>query len=188
MAVQIPARVLGIAGGVAAIGALALVGGLIGPALVQAAVASEPTIARSIAPVLPSPGTALDDTRLLKRNGDYFAVDAEPGYSLDATSAVTIKKIGYGETSFVTVVTTPSGTYSTDGLASTHIRYPGIHSAQLAVYPFMGYGSIFAWSKLTGWTKIPLLDARSFGYLDSDAGTASDAGVCVKDTTTGVCR
>lgn len=188
MAIQIPPKVLAIAGGAAAIGAFALVGGLIGPALVQAAAASEPTIIKTIAPALPAPpGTALDDTRLLKRNGDYYAVEAEPGYSLEPTSEITIKKIGYGTTSFVTVVTTASGTYSSDALASSNVRYPGIHSEQVRLF-FPPYGSVFAWSKLTGWTSIPLLDAHSFGYLDADAATASAAGVCVKDTATGICR
>jgi hypothetical protein len=37
-----------------------------------------------------------------------------------------VKKIAHGRTSSVTVVTTPSGTYSTDGLLSPHVQYPGI--------------------------------------------------------------
>lgn len=38
----------------------------------------------------------------------------------------TIKKIGYGNTEFVHVLQTPSGTYSTDALQSPNIEYPGV--------------------------------------------------------------
>jgi hypothetical protein len=38
----------------------------------------------------------------------------------------TIKKIGYGNTEFVHVLQTPSGTYSTDALQSPYVEYPGV--------------------------------------------------------------
>lgn len=51
----------------------------------------------------------------------------EPGVSTEVLRRSTVRKIGYGRTSFVTIAETASGTYSSDGLASPHIRYPGIH-------------------------------------------------------------
>lgn len=46
--------------------------------------------------------------------------------STEIKSTRIVKKIGHGRTSMVEIVTTPSGTYSTDGLLSPHVRYPGI--------------------------------------------------------------
>jgi len=37
-----------------------------------------------------------------------------------------VTKIAHGRKSLVTIVTTPTGTYSTDALTSTHVLYPGI--------------------------------------------------------------
>ena len=46
--------------------------------------------------------------------------------SEEIESQTTVKKIGYGRTTYVSIMKTPSGTYSSDGLASPHFRYPGI--------------------------------------------------------------
>ena len=51
----------------------------------------------------------------------------EPWVSTDVVSQRTVRKIAYGRTTFVDIATTPTGTYSSDGLASPHFRYPGIH-------------------------------------------------------------
>ena len=49
--------------------------------------------------------------------------------STEAQHADTIKKIGYGHKTLVSIVTTPSGTYSTDAIASPYVRYSGIDVA-----------------------------------------------------------
>lgn len=62
-------------------------------------------------------------------DGDNFVKPAwtiEPWVSTEALSERTVKKIGYGRTEYVSIVTTASGTYSSDGLASPHLLYPGI--------------------------------------------------------------
>jgi len=144
-----------------------------------------PTIAAVVSKPPFTVGKALD-TNLAKFNGDYFAIGTEPGISMEPDAVTTIRKIGYGETRFVTVSTTPSGTYSSDGLASPYIRYPGVHveRMQVAALPF----GIYGWTKLTGWTKIPLFSANSIGFLDADTVPASQDGVCVADTNVGGCR
>jgi hypothetical protein len=171
------------------IAGLVFVGGIVAPAVIQASEASEPAVAKVFQPLQPPPpGAALDDTRLAKFNGNYFAVDTDPGVSLDGQSSVEIKKIAYGETSYITVTTTKSGTYSSDGLYSPNVRYPGVHTQplQLVVSPLGG--DVLGWSRLSGWVKIPLLGANSIGFLDDDAAPASDHGVCVADTSVGGCR
>ena len=46
--------------------------------------------------------------------------------STDVKRTQIVTKIGAGRSTEVTIVTTPSGIYSTDGLLSPHVRYPGI--------------------------------------------------------------
>ena len=130
-------------------------------------------------------GKALD-THLARFNGDYYAIGIKPGVTLEGTSVV-VEKIGYGRTSFVTITTTPTGVYSSDGLASPNIRYPGVYSQRMQLVPDPFVGGVLGWSKLTGWTKIPLLDAHSIGFLDTATLPSSLHGVCVTDNATGAC-
>ena len=173
--------------GAAAIGGLVAVGGFLVPAV--SSLASEPAttdVLHAIA-LPPAPGATLS-TDLAKFDGRYFAIGTEPDVSLEPESSTTIRKIGYGQTTFVNIVTTSSGTYSTDAMLSPNVRYPGIfvEPEHLHFLPFTG--ALYGWSRLTGWTQIPLLDAHSIGFLDADTVPASSNGVCVADTEDGGCR
>lgn len=69
--------------------------------------------------------------------------EVEPWVSTEVISQSSVRKIGYGRTSFVTIGRTATGTYSSDGLASPHIHYPGIvkndrPSSFLTIVPFEG--------------------------------------------------
>ena len=91
---------------------------LIAPGLV-AAVAEEPVaaVASTIEDLFPS----IDPKAFRKYN-----IVLGEGVSTDVTRTQTVKKIGYGYTSTVKIVTTPSGTYSSDAIVSPHVLYPGI--------------------------------------------------------------
>jgi hypothetical protein len=171
--------------GIATIGALAIAGAVVGPAIFQATMASEPRAAQMLG-VIPK-GKALD-TNLVRFNGDYYAIGTAPGVSLEPTSQVQVMKIGYGQTSFVNIMTTSSGIYSSEALASPYFRYPGIYKQRLHVVASPFSGSVLGWSRLSGWVKIPLLDAGSIAYL-SDYMTPHGAdGVCVRSSDAGHCR
>jgi hypothetical protein len=64
----------------------------------------------------------LIDPKIFRRY-DFTFDDSVSG---DIESTRVVKKIAGGRTSEVTITTTPSGTYSTDGLLSPHVQYPGI--------------------------------------------------------------
>lgn len=64
---------------------------------------------------------AFDPDRLMRWS--YYV---QPGVSVEPIRETVVRKIGYGRTSYVNVMETASGVYSTDGLASPHIQYPGI--------------------------------------------------------------
>jgi hypothetical protein len=173
--------------GAAVIGGLVAVGGVILPAVLQTSLASEPGIADALQPLQhPSRGAALDDN-LLKIDGNYYDVANTPEVSWTPLSSAVVRKIGYGRTTFVTIATTASGTYSTDGLTSPNIRYPGIFTERehITILPFAG---IFGWSHHGGWVRIPLTTAHSVGFLDSDLVPHSQSGVCVTEMIDGGCR
>lgn len=79
-------------------------------------------------------------------DGDDFVkpdFTVEPWVSTEALNRTTVRKISYGRTEFVSIVETNTGTYSSDGLESPHIRYPGIvknaeAGSFLMLVPFAG--------------------------------------------------
>lgn len=167
---------------------MAMVGIVIGAlsGLAVAQLQPGPTLAAVVANPPFNSGKALD-TNLAKFNGAYYAIGTAPSVSMEPEASDTVRKVGYGQTSYVTVNKTSTGTYSTDGLASPYVRYPGIYSVPLtvAISPF---GGVLGWSRLSGWVRIPLFSARSIGFLDDGRIPASQNGVCVTDNAGGGCR
>jgi len=62
------------------------------------------------------------DMRRLKK----FDITLDDSVSTEITHTQIIKKIGFGQKKIVSVITTPSGTYSSDALTSPNVKYPGI--------------------------------------------------------------
>jgi len=103
---------------------------------------------------------AFDASRFVIFDDSLFSVTMEPTVSTEALETTTIRKIEFGRTSMVKITTTTSGTYSTDGFSSPHIRYPGIQVDRLT-----GRGTpvqnVAFWSDRSGWIVAPMLDAHS---------------------------
>jgi hypothetical protein len=110
-----PVRVLAIGG---TLGAL-VAGTLAAPQFLSAA-AEEPV--KAVSSVLETLFPDAVDAKLFRK----YKITFDDSISTDVKRTQVVKKIGYGRTSTVTIVTTPSGTYSTDGLLSPHVQYPGI--------------------------------------------------------------
>lgn len=87
---------------------------------------------------------------------EFFKPDwtVEESVSTEVLSQHTVRKIEAGRTSFVTVATTATGVYSSDGLTSGNVRYPGIHAEnkQAATLALLGPG---------GWMTIMPVHAGS---------------------------
>lgn len=98
---------------------------------------------------------------------DETTVTVAPTVSRTVLSSQTIRKVGYGRVKTVEVVTTPSGVYSSDGIASPHVLYPGIETAPTAR---KGFETLFA---LLGgkWLPLSLGHAGSFTTYGSGYGT-----------------
>jgi hypothetical protein len=64
-----------------------------------------------------------------------YDITFDDSVSTDVQRTQTVTKIGYGYASEVSVVTTPSGTYSSDAITSPHVLYPGIDVEILSPLP-----------------------------------------------------
>jgi len=67
-----------------------------------------------------------DTDKLVKFDDRTYEVEYADWVSTDPLSSITVKKIEAGRVSHVSITTTATGTYSTDGLTSKHVLYPGI--------------------------------------------------------------
>ena len=72
-----------------------------------------------------------DTSDLVKFEDREYRVENEDWVATDPVSSVKIKKIEAGRVSYVTITTTATGTYSTDGMFSNHVQYPGISVEQV---------------------------------------------------------
>ncbi len=72
-----------------------------------------------------------DTSKLVKFGDREYEVSYADWVSTDPLSTATVKKIEAGKVSYVSITTTATGTYSTDGLTSKHVLYPGIDVKQI---------------------------------------------------------
>jgi len=107
-----------------------------------------------------------DPSHLVKYDDALFDVQTDDSVSLKANSVTRIRKIEFGRASTVNIVTTSSGTYSTDAMFSPHIRYPGIDVHRLTG-PARPITSVAFWSDRSGWVVAPLLNAHSVLLLNN---------------------
>ncbi|AEQ50599.1 hypothetical protein [Pelagibacterium halotolerans] len=65
-------------------------------------------------------------TTLVKFYDQSYEIAYADTVSLEPVSSAIVRKVGYGHVREVNIATTSSGTYSSDGLVSPHVLYPGI--------------------------------------------------------------
>jgi hypothetical protein len=132
---------------------------------------------------------------LLKLGDDEFLIKAEPGVSLTPTATSSIRKIEYGSSRTVTVSTTASGVYSSDGLASPHFRYPGIEvlqtPAERTAAALAHEDTLARWLPGRGWVATPTVSANSFVIVTRDGASTvinGSKGSCVIGRSIAVCN
>ncbi len=121
--------------------------------------------ARMVTPVV---SVTSDSFAGLLRIDDDTTLSVAPNVSQVPLSTVNVRKIGYGHVETVEIVTTATGTYSSDGLASPHVLYPGVEAKSTAR---KGFETLFA---LIGgnWAPLTLGRAGSFTTYGSGFGTS----------------
>lgn len=96
-----------------------------------------------------------DTSKLVKFDGRDYEVEYADWVSTDPLSSSTVKKIEGGKVTYVSITTTATGTYSTDGLTSRHVLYPGIDVTEVTPdrsnwLRFWSNGSWFSFSSRAG--------------------------------------
>ena len=89
-----------------------------------------------------------DTNRLRKFNFTF-----EAPFSAEAQRVDTVKKIGFGHKDTVTIVTTPSGVYSSDAITSPYVKYPGIEVTPKHRYRSWSYSSWVSSYGSGSWTR-----------------------------------
>lgn len=156
----------GVAGG---FGLVALLFAL--PTMLPPAVANEEparTLLSSANEIFPP---AFDPDTLVKWN-----YELDPAVSTEVTHRSTVRKIGFGITEFVQIVETPSGTYSTDGLTSPHVEYPGILKQRAGGKIGLSYWSNGRWVLRDALTAGSFVTVTRF---DGGQLVVTDDGMCV---------
>jgi len=153
-------------------------GALIGTA-VSVTLAWPGLIPKAIADEAPMKLLAASKQELL----DIFDAPTEffkPGWTVEDTvstevlSSQTVRKIEAGRTSFVTVATTPTGVYSSDGLTSGNVRYPGIHAEAKG-------NDMLAVLTGGGWAMFMPVNAGSFAHVietGNGGSVVTENGAC----------
>ncbi|NMA99131.1 MAG: hypothetical protein GX970_13675 [Phyllobacteriaceae bacterium] len=109
---------------------------------------------------------AIDPANLVKFNDRDYRVEYADWVSTDPLSTARVKKIEAGKVSYVDITTTATGTYSTDGLTSAHIRYPGIDVEEVRPLPPSNRFAYWAgthWVGFSGAGANSLVTVRSSG-------------------------
>lgn len=74
-----------------------------------------------------------DLEKLLRIDDADYSVSVDEEAVGNVLSHATVRKLGYGRTEFINIVTTSAGTFSSDGVRSSHIQYPGIETLPISV-------------------------------------------------------
>lgn len=92
-----------------------------------------------------------DTDKLVKFDDRDYRIEYADWVSTDPISSAVVKKIEAGRVSYVNIATTATGTYSTDGLTSKHVLYPGIDVTEVTPAPrnFVRFWSNGDWFALT---------------------------------------
>jgi hypothetical protein len=95
-----------------------------------------------------------------------FDIVLDDSVSTEVTHEALVTKIGFGQRTIVSIVTTPSGTYSSDALTSPHVRYAGIEVTPLPeTWPVFPRNAVSVSTSDTPWGKSTSLKVRSGSFV-----------------------
>lgn len=97
---------------------------------------------------------------LVRINDEDYELRYSEDFSDEVIATSTVRKIGYGKAQDVDIVTTPSGTYSSDGLASRNVRYPAVEATRARPWGHAGLTGA-TWVPGVGWVARSYAPARS---------------------------
>jgi hypothetical protein len=113
------------------------------------------------------PAYAIDPEALVRIENRTYDIRYESWVATEPLSRAQVRKVGYGNVSYIDISTTATGTYSTDGLTSPHVLYPGIEVEEVASAAFP---AILLLGTGKSWVIAPLAKGSSFLHLELDNG------------------
>lgn len=121
---------------------------------------------------------------LVRFDDRYYHVRQDESVSTTVLGHSRVRKIGYGQSSYVDIVTTPTGTYSSDAMYSPHVRYPGIE-----VERAFRHSLISIWTSTRGWSGVSS-SGSSFVHIRNTTSSASSHGgrTCVSTSASFSCH
>lgn len=170
---------MGAAGGLLA---MALAAPVLLPGFATAAQVVQVETGEMVRSLLPEP-QPFDPSTLFKA-GDY-AYEVDDSISTTPIRQSVVRKIGYGHSEMVQVVETASGIYSSDGLESPYVLYPGIRKQRSG-----GEIGLALWAD-GQWVVQNALTAGSFVTITRFEGgqlVVTDDGMCVMNSAGIVCN
>jgi|GEM_PF-2954391 len=124
--------------------------------------------------------SAIDFDKLVKYQDKDYVIEHDGTMSTEVLATHKITKLGYGKSTEVRVFRTPTNVYSTDGLFSPNVLYPGIKVTP-APAPMTG---IFSLIPGLGWIELKgLADAQStvfFGGRGANQYISSGGNSCFR--------
>lgn len=111
--------------------------------------------------------TPADLDNLVRIDDDFYDVRFSDEVSQEVIGSHVVKKVGGGNTSFVNIVQTPTGIYSTDGLVSNNVQYHGITVRKVHRYELL-LPLAFAWSHNQGWVGLPRDGSNAIQYVETE--------------------
>lgn len=113
-------------------------------------------VSSALASVMPNPDSPTSESlsNLLHIGERTYDVQFDPSLSQNALSNFSVRKVGFGNVSNVRIVTTTSGTYSTDGFASNHVQYTGVIVTETTPDLLEGFLKVLSNGKYVNWSSI----------------------------------
>lgn len=133
----------------------------------------------------------LDLSKLVKISMPHFDVSFDQSVDLTPLTTVTVNKIAYGRPTEVQVVTTSTGTYSTDSLKSPYVLYPGVSVTERDAYAAAGNATGPYWKMRVGPAVIYTPGTPSLIHIvpvpSGGKAIITDSFSCIDKNTTVVC-
>ncbi len=99
---------------------------------------------------------------LLRIGERRYKVEIDPSVSRKVLNQYRVRKFGFGRLENVQILTTASGTYSSDALKSEHIVYPGINVSEIRPFQVSKTFILMVWNAPDGWKALESSSAPSF--------------------------
>lgn len=165
--------------------------GQVVPQMMQASADAASNVLRVATGGEPVPHQPIDFDNLIRIDDREYELAYSKNFASEVQSSTTVRKIGFGRTTNVGIVTTLSGTYSSDGLMSPHVRYPDIEVRRRAAGAQTGLKA-GVWHRGFGWLPQNFSPANSiitFGRMrDGGRFISGDGQACFRGRNYATCN